>query len=142
MQSTLSEAELGCIGDDPEDLAFALTGRGPESREEQKRLLNCLHDETIARLFPAGFLPGSEPLSLEASDCVREAFDVIDPRSVMIAGIKGNPGMAGSMAAMTVPIACLSYEKRTAVAPMTVLEPQEWAGMICMTAELGNWGQR
>ena len=80
LQSALSEAELGCIGDDPEDLAFALRGSGPESPEEQARLLNCLHDETITRLFVAGFVPGPDPLSPETSQCVREAFDVIDPR--------------------------------------------------------------
>ncbi len=123
LQFGLSEAELSCIGESPEELAFALRGPGPESPEEQARLLNCLHDETLYRLFLAGFVPGPEPLSVEASDCVRAAFDVINPRSVMMAGIKGDPGfaMAGSMVAFTVATACLTDKEWDLAAQVTGL---------------------
>ena len=80
MISELSEDELACIGGDPEKLARSLAGAGPASREEQAEFIGCLEDETIARLFLAGFVPGPEPLSLETSNCVRAAFEVIDPR--------------------------------------------------------------
>ena len=94
LQSALSNAELACIGDDPETLTRSLTGQGPASREEHARLIGCLNDETLARLFLAGFVPGPGPLSTESSECVRAAFDVINPREVMTAGLEGNPGMA------------------------------------------------
>ena len=127
LQSALSDSELSCIGDDPEYLAFALTGPGPESKEEQVRLLDCLHDETLARLFLAGFVPGPDPLTLEASECVREGFEVIDPRSVMMAGMEEDPGraMAKSMAAMIVTIACLSDDESAAIEQMTVMRSGE-----------------
>ena len=90
-----------------------LTGQGPTSREEQARLIGCLNDETLARLFLAGFVSGPEPLSLETSTCVRAAFEVIDPRAVMTSGLEGNPGaaMAGSMAGFLITTACLSNKE-------------------------------
>ena len=142
LQSALSEAELGCIGDNPEELAFALRGPGPESPEEQARLLNCLHDETLARLFVAGFVAGPEPLSLETSECVREAFDVIDPRSVMMAGIEGDPGraMAGSMVAFTVATACLTDKEWDSAAPMSGPDHSGKAGGAVPHGDPGRTG--
>ena len=142
LQSALSDSELSCIGDDPEYLAFALTGPGPESKEEQVRLLDCLHDETLARLFLAGFVPGPDPLTLEASDCVREGLEVIDPRSVMMAGIEEDPGraMAKSMAAMIVTVSCLTDDEWNSLAPKTVVGHQEREGMQCLMQELGGPG--
>ena len=143
LQSALSESELRCIGNDPEALTRALTGAGPSSREEQARLLACLEDETLTRLFLAGFVPGPEPLSLEASECVKEAFGVIDPRSVMMAGIEGNPSraIAGSMAAMAVTIACLSDDESAAIERMTVMGSEEREAMQCLMEELGGPAQ-
>ena len=102
--SELSANELACIGDDAGKLVRSLTGPSSAPREEQTRFFGCLEDETVARIFLAGFVPGPEPLSQETSDCVRAAFEVIDPRAVMTAGIEGDPGraMAGSMAALSV----------------------------------------
>ena len=142
LQSALSEAELGCIGDSPEELAFALRGPGAESPEEQARLLNCLHDETIARLSVAGFVPGPDPLSPETSHCVREAFEVIDPRSVMMAGIEGDPGkaMAGSMDAFMVATACLTDEEWDLAASMSGLTIQERQEGRCLMEALGGPG--
>ena len=147
LQSALSDAELSCIGDDPEDLAFALTGPGPEPPEEQARLLGCLHDETLARLFVAGFVPGPETLSLETSECVREAFAVIDPRSVMMAGIERDPGraMAGSMAAFRVTTACLTDEEWESAAQATGLTSRERKDGQCIMNALGgpgSWQER
>ena len=142
LQSALSEAELGCIGDNPEELALALRGPGPESPEDQARLLNCLHDETIARLFVAGFVPGPDPLSPETSQCVREAFGVIDPRSVMMAGIEGDLGraMAESMVAFMVATACLTDKEWDLAAPMSGLTIQERQERRCLMEALGGPG--
>ena len=138
LQSGLSEAELACIGDDPEALASALRGPGPQSPEEQARLLDCLHDETIDRLFLAGFVAG--PLSPETSDCVREVFDIIDPRMVMTAGIEGDPGraMAGSMAAFMATTACLNDPEWTEASRMTMMSSVEREAARCLMTELGG----
>ena len=107
----------------------SLTGQTPTSREEQARLIGCLNDETLARLFLAGFVPGPGPLSTESSECVRAAFDVINPREVMTAGLEGNPGMAmaSSMAALSVTMACLSNEEWYQAAPAVGMSEEERA---------------
>ena len=127
MLSELSDAEKGCIGENP---------------ERQARFFGCLEDETLARIFLAGFVPGPEPLSQETSDCVRAAFEVIDPRAVMTAGIEGDPGraMAGSMAALSVTMACLNDEEWEATAPQVGMGPSEREGMQCLMEALGGPG--
>ena len=112
------------------------------SKEEQVTLLECLEDDTVARLFLAGFVPGPEPLSPQASNCVREAFAVIDPRTVMTAGLEDDPGraMAGSMAALAVAMACLSDEEWEFAAPKMGIGPEERAGMVCLMETLGGPG--
>ena len=128
MFSELSDAEKECIGENP---------------ERQTRFFGCLEDETVARIFLAGFAPGSGPLSLETSDCVRAGFAVIDPKAVMTSGIEGDPGraMAGSMAALSVTIACLNDEEWEATAPQVGMGPSEREGMQCLMEALGGPGQ-
>ena len=142
LKSSLSDAELACIGDDPEQLIRALTGADPSSRDEQATLLGCLEDETLARIFLAGFVPGPGPLSQETSDCVRAAFDVIDPKAVMSAGIEGDPGraMAGSMAGLFVTMACLNDEEWETAGPQVGMGPDEREEMQCLLAALGGPG--
>ncbi len=143
MLSELSDTELACIGGDTEKLAQALTGPGSASREEQTEFIGCLEDETLARIFLAGFVPGPEPLSLESSDCVRTAFAVIDPKAVMTAGIEGDPAiaMAGGMTGLFVTMACLNDEEWEATGPQVGMGPEEREGMQCLLAELGGPGQ-
>ena len=128
MLSELSDAEKGCIGENP---------------ERQTRFFGCLEDETLARLFLAGFVPGTAPLSEKTSDCVRAAFAVIDPRAVMTAGIEGDPGraMAGSMAALSVTIACLSDEEWEVTGPQVGMGPDDRDGMQCLMEALGGPGE-
>ena len=128
MFSELSDAEKACIGENP---------------ERQTRYVGCLEDETLARIFLAGFVSGPGPLSQESSDCVRAAFEVIDPRAVMTAGIEGDPGraMAGSMAALSVTVACLNDQEWEATASQMGMGPEEREGMQCLLAELGGPGQ-
>ena len=141
--SELSANELACIGDDAGKLVRSLTGPSSAPREEQTRFFGCLEDETVARIFLAGFVPDPEPLSQETSDCVRAGFEVIDPRTVMTAGLEGDPGraMAGSMAAMTVTIACLSDDEWEATGPQVGMRPDEREGMRCLLDELGGPGE-
>ena len=141
--SALSDTDKACIGDDAGKLARSLAGPGSASREEQAEFIGCLEDETLARIFLAGFVPGPGPLSLETSDCVRAAFEVIDPREVMTAGIEGDPGraMAGSMTALSVTIACLNDEEWEESAPMMGMRPDDREGMQCLLDQLGGPGE-
>ena len=90
-----------------------------------------------------GFVPGPGPLSQETSDCVRAGFAVIDHRTVMTAGIEGDPGraMAGSMTALSVTIACLNDEEWEAAASKTGMQPEEREGMRCLLDQLGGPGE-
>ena len=141
--SELSANELACIGDDAGKLVRSLAGPSSAPSEEQAKLIGCLEDETVARIFLAGFAPGPGPLSLETSDCVRAGFAVIDPREVMTAGIEGDPGraMAGSMAAFSVTTACLNDEEWAAAASRTGMGPDEREGMQCLLAQLSGPGK-
>ena len=141
--SELSANELACIGDDAGKLVRSLTVPSSAPREEQAKLIGCLEDETVARIFLAGFVPGPEPLSQDTSDCVRAGFAVIDPKAVMTSGIEGDPGraMAGSMAALSVTIACLNDEEWDAAASMMGMPPDEREGMQCLLEQLGGPGE-
>ena len=55
--SALSETELTCIGDDPEQLTRALTGAGPSYREEQAEF----SDASKTRPSPGYSWQGSYP---------------------------------------------------------------------------------
>ena len=145
--SSVSDAELDCIGE-PDRLVGALAGLGTPSPDVLAEIFGCMEDETLTRLFLASFVPVTEPLSPQSSRCVRAAFDVIEPRMVMTAGLEGDPGaaMAGSMAALTVTIACLNDEEWEAVAPEMGMRPEGRAGMQCLMeanwADQGRWRRR
>ena len=128
MFSELSEAEKECIG---------------ENTERQTKYVGCLEDETLVRIFLAGYVPGPGPLSQETSDCVRAAFEVIDPRAIMTAGIEGNSGraMAGSMAAFSVTMACLNDEEWDSAALKMGIETDGREGMRCLLEHLGGPGK-
>ena len=117
-----------------------LAGYGTTSPEEYARRLGCLTDGTSAKLFLTGLVPGPDPLSLEASNCVREAFGVIYPREVMSAGTEGDPGraMAGGKAALVVALACLTDEEWRAVSPEMEMGPEEQAELRCFMEALGG----
>ena len=138
----LSEAELTCFSEsgDPAGLARALNAPGSATQEQQGKLLDCLEDETVGRLFLAGFVGDPGHLSLETSTCIQAAFKEINPRAVMTAGIEGNPGaaMAGSMTAFSVTQACLNDEEWEAQASQTGMSPAERQGLQCLMRELGG----
>ena len=147
LQSALSEGELACIGDVPETLArVALAWPAQESKDELFRLIGCLRDETLARLFLAGLVTGPEPISPETSDCVRAVFAVIDPQEVMTAGIEDNPesagrAMAASTAAATTVTACLTDEEWERATSGIERGPQGRAEKRCLMEVLGGPGE-
>ena len=136
----LSQAELACFSEsgDPAGLARALNEPGSATRKQQGKLLDCLEDDTLGKLFLSGLVGDSGPLSLETSTCIQAAFDEINPRTVMTAGMEGNPGaaMAGSMAAFSVTQACLTDEEWET--SQMGISPAEREGMQCLMRELGG----
>ncbi len=144
--SGLSETELNCIGNLPETLDRVLAWPGPGPRDELLRLIGCLSDETLARLFLVGLITGPEPLSLETSDCVRAVFAVIDPQEVMTAGIEDDPqkaerATASSAAVATTVTACLTDEEWERATPGIETGPQERAEKRCLMEALGGAGE-
>ena len=136
---SLSEDELACIGGDPEMMIAALTGNRPVSREERARLTECLEDDTVGQRFMTAIIP--VPLSRETSDCVLAALEVIYPNAVMTTGLlEGDPktAFAGSMAALSVYVACLNDEEWAAAAPRLGMQPEERDAMMCIMASLGG----
>ena len=146
LASILSPAELACIGDVPETLDRVSARPSQEAKDEMLRLIGCLSNETLARLFLAGFIPGPEPLSLETSDCVRAVFAVIDPQEVMTAGLEDDPeragrAMAASAAAATTATACLNDLEWERSIRMMETGPQERADRQCLMEVLGGPGE-
>ena len=141
-RSALSEAELSCTSDDPEEQARLLDESGTASREESRRLLECLEDETMARFFLAGVIPGPEPFSLETSTCIRAVLEVINPRDVITAEIEGENGEAAAsgLVAMLVTIACLNDDEWEKAAPRTTIIENDRISLQCVMRALGGPG--
>ena len=144
--SELSETELACLQESGGPLlelrwSSILSGSGTE--EERVRIIGCLEDETVARIFLADIAEGVGPLSLETSTCVWAVFQEIDPRSMLLAEVEGYPGdaLASATVARLAAMACLSEEEwRTA--DWSLREEsglREW--MRCMMARLGGPGE-
>ena len=143
LRAAVSDGEVSCLTDYPEKLAQVFSESETTSPEEYARRLGCLTDETVARLFLTGLVPGPNPISMEASNCFREAFEVIDPRSVMTAGTDGDSerAMAGNMTSLMVSLACLTDEEWARVDPEREIRPEDGAGMQCLVDALGGPGQ-
>ncbi len=141
-RSALSEAELSCISDDPEEQARLLDGSGTASPEEYPRLLGCLGDETMARFFVAGVVPGPEPFSLETSTCVRAVLKVINQRDVITAEIEGDneEAAASRRVAMYLTIACLNDDEWEKAAPRTTVIENDRISLQCVMRALGGPG--
>ena len=141
-RSALSEAELTCISDDPVEQARLLDESGTASPEEYPRLLGCLEDETMARFFLAGVVPGPEPFSLETSTCFRAVLEVINPRDVITAEIEGDKeeAAASRLVAMYVTIACLNDDEWEKAAPRTTIKGNDRITMQCVMRALGGPG--
>ena len=144
--SELSDAELAClkeIGDPLLHLRWAFILPGPGYQEERAKIIGCLEDETVARIFVVDTAEGLGPLSLESSTCVRAAFKVIDPRRVMLAKVEGFPEdtLNSATTLSWVTMACLNDEEwETADTPLWK-ESGLRGWMRCMMEKLGGPGE-
>ena len=140
--SELSDRELACLAGvaDPERLLTIFRDPDLATADEQTKVIQCFHDETVARLFLTGIILDAGPLSTETSACVRASFREIDLRSVMLAGLQGDPGtaMPGSMAALFLSMACLNQEEWNSAAPVIGMGPDGREGMQCLIQEMGG----
>ena len=104
-------------------------------------MFQCLEDETLLRLFLAGLLGQTGPLSLETSTCVRSGLGPLDLPSLMLPtpGPNEEAATVGIMAGWLLALSCLNEEEWQAVDP-----PLRWEGaddrdaLQCMLAELGG----
>lgn len=145
VNALLSEAELACI----KEVGPAMDRRwnwilpGSGDRKDRAKIIRCLDDEILARIFLADIAEGVGPLSIETSTCVRAAFNEIDPRSMMLAKVEGFPEDTLNSATTVhfVTMACLNDEEWE-TADRSLQEDarmREW--MRCMMQKLGGPGE-
>ena len=143
--NALSQEEHSCITEKwtLDKLHQIASGQARATQEETLWMIGCLSDETVARIFLSGFVPGPEPLTLETSACIREAFNEINPRAVMTAGAQADPkaAMAGSMAGMAVTIACLNQDEWERTGPNIGMTERDRREMLCILDHTGGPGQ-
>ena len=145
IDSELSDAELDCIKEIGPSMHqrwdFILPGRG--YREERAKIIGCLEDETVARIFIADTAEGVVTLSLETSTCLRAAFKAIDPRLMMLAKVEGFPEDTLNSATVLslIIMACLNDEEWGTAHGSLREDPElrEWTG--CMMEKLGGPGE-
>ena len=141
----ISEPELACLEEIdpllPQNWTFYLPG--PGYQEERTKIIGCLEDETLARIHLADIAEGVAILSPETSGCVRAAFRVIDPRSMMLAKIEGFPEdtLNSATTLSLIIMACLNdAEWKTAHRSLQEdSELREWTR--CMMGKLGGPGE-
>ncbi len=106
-------------------------------------IIGCLEDETVARIFFADIAEGVATLSLETSTCVRAAFKVIDPRSLMLAKVEGFPEDTLNSATTLhfVTMACLNDAEWETAAEWLREESELREVMQCLMEKLGGPGE-
>ena len=144
--SELSDAELACLKESGDPLlhlrwAFILPGYGHQ--KERVKIIGCLEDETVARVFVADTAEGVATLSLETSACLRAAFNEIAPRSMMLAKVEGFPedtlNSATTLSFIT--MACLNDVEWETAAEWLREESELRGWMQCMMEKLGGPGE-
>ena len=141
--SELPGAEQACVSENSDLRQFMalMSAEGLASSEETAKLIQCLGDETLLRLFLTGLIGQTEPLTEETSTCVRSGFADFDIRAVMIAGVvesDAGAAMRGSMAAFLVTLACLNEEEWQAVGSSVGMGPDDRESLQCLMNELGG----
>ena len=141
----LSEAEVACA------MGVADLGKlmqifsAPElaAPEEMTQLIDCMEDETVLRLFVTDLVGLEEPLSGEASACIRSGIDGADARAAMVAGMAGDAetAMTMSMSGFILTLSCLDDSEFAAMAPALGIPLDDREQLRCLLAEIGGPGQ-
>ena len=138
----LSEAELACASGVADLGRLLQIFSAPEQAEpdELSQLITCLEEETVLRLFITTLVGLEDPLSEEASACIRGGMEGVDARGVMLSGMAGDEqtAMMGSMSAFLLILTCLNDEEFAAAAPALGVPVDEREGMLCLVGEIGG----
>jgi hypothetical protein len=138
----LSESELACASGVADLGRLLQIFSAPEQADpdELSQLINCLEDETVLRLFITDLVGLDEPLSGEASACVRSGMEEVDARSVILSGMAGDAAaaMTGSMTSFLLVLTCLDDDEFAAAAPALGVPVDEREGMLCLLGEIGG----
>ncbi len=138
----LSDAELACASGVADLNRLLQIFSAPELAEpdEISQLINCMEDETVLRLFITQLVGLDEPLSIEASACVRAGIDGAVARDVIQSGMSGDAGSAlqGSMSAFFLVLTCFNEEEFAAAAPSLGVPVDDREGMLCLADALGG----
>ena len=138
----LSDAELACASGVADLGRLMQIFSAPElaDPDEISQLINCMEDETVLRLFITQLVGLEEPLSEEASVCVRAGIDGAVARDVIQAGMAGDAqsAMTGSMSAFFLVITCFNEEEFAAAAPSLGVPVDDREGIICLAEEIGG----
>ena len=136
----LADSELACMAGtaDIERLGRIFAGPDRATPEEWNVILDCLEDETQIRMFVGGLVDDPGPLSTEASECIRTAFEGVNLRLVMLAARQDNmldyPLLSGAFAT----IACMNYEDWDTASKVFDLDPSEQRITECLMGEKGR----
>ena len=138
----LSDSELACASGVADLGRLLQIFSAPEQADpdEISQLINCMEDETVLRLFITQLVGLDEPLSEEASACVRAGIDGAVAREVIQSGMSGDAqsAMAGSMSAFFLVLTCFNEEEFAAAAPSLGVPVDDREGMLCLLGELGG----
>ena len=136
----LSDQELACMAGtaDTERLSRIFSGPDEPKPEEWKVILGCLQDETLLRMLVGAFAEDPGPLSTEASECIRTAFEGINLRLVMLAATQDNELDDTLLLGVFVTVACLNYEDWDIASKVFDLGPSERQITECLMGAMGR----
>ena len=136
----LSDSELACMAGtaDTERLSRIFAGRDDPAPEEWNVILDCLHDETQLRMLVGAFVEDPWPLSAEASECMRTAFQGVNLRLVMVAATQGDGLDYALLSGVFATVACLNYENWDIASKVFDLDPSERQVTVCLMGAMGR----
>jgi hypothetical protein len=138
----LSESELTCLAGVAEIGRLMEIFSAPEqaSAEEQTKLLRCMENETLLRIFLTEIMESSGPLSVETSKCIRTGMEGVDLPTAMLAGAAGEEGaaMADGMSALVLTLMCLNEDEWEGAAAGLGVPTGERENLQCVLDELGG----
>ena len=125
----LSDSELTCMAGtaDSERLSQIFDSRDEPAPEEWNMILDCLHDETQLRMLAGAFVEDPWPLSTEASECMRTAFEGVNLRLVMLAATQDDELDYTLLSGVFATVACLNYEDWDIASRVFDLDPERTA---------------
>ena len=136
----LSDSELACMAGtaDTGRLSRIFAGQDEPAPEEWNVILDCLHDETQLRMLVGAFVEDPLPLSTEASECMRTAFQGVNLRLVMLAATQGDELDYALLSGVFATVACLNYEDWDIASKVFDLDPSERQVTVCLMGAMGR----